>query len=133
MPFYEFKGRSGSGQLVDGEIEGSNSNAVAGLLMDRGVTPISIVEKKVQVDVIEVVKDRFNLHKISIEELLMFTRQMAALIKAGIPITRAITGILESVENPLLVKSLRDILEQLESGRSLSVSCARHPLSLIHI
>ena len=103
------------------------SNAVAGLLMDRGVIPISIVEKKIQVDVIEVIKDRFDLHKISIEELLMFTRQMAALIKAGIPITRAITGILESVENPLLVKSLRDILEQLESGRSLSVSCARHP------
>ena len=127
MPFYEFKGRSDDGQLVDGEIEGSSSNAVAGLLMDRGVIPISIVEKKIQVDVIEVIKDRFNLHKISIEELLMFTRQMSALIRAGIPITRAITGILESVENPLLAKSLRDILEQLESGRSLSVSCARHP------
>ena len=127
MPFYEFKGRSDDGQLVDGEIEGSSSNAVAGLLMDRGVIPISIVEKKIQVDVIEVIKDRFNLHKISIEELLMFTRQMSALIRAGIPITRAITGILESVENPLLAKSLRDILEQLESGRNLSVSCARHP------
>ncbi len=127
MPFYEFKGRSGNGELVDGEIEGSSTNAVAGLLMDRGVTPISIAEKKVQVDVIEIVKDRFNLHKISIEEQLMFTRQMGALIKAGIPITRAITGILESAENPLLVKSLRDILEQLESGRNLSVSCARHP------
>ncbi|MDH3629887.1 MAG: type II secretion system F family protein [Gammaproteobacteria bacterium] len=127
MPFYEFKGRGGNGQLVDGEIEGSSTNAVAGVLMDRGVIPISIVEKKVQVDVIDVIKDRFDLHKISIEELLMFTRQMAALIRAGIPITRAITGILESVENPLLVKSLRDILEQLESGRSLSVSCARHP------
>jgi len=127
MPFYEFKGRSGNGQLVDGEIEGSSTNAVAGVLMDRGVIPISIVEKKIQVDVIDVIKDRFDLHKISIEELLMFTRQMAALIRAGIPITRAITGILESVENPLLVKSLRDILEQLESGRSLSVSCARHP------
>jgi MSHA biogenesis protein MshG len=127
MPFFEFKGRSGNGQLVDGEIEGSSTNAVAGLLMDRGVIPISIVEKKTQVDVIEVIKDRFNLHKISIEELLMFTRQMGALIKAGIPITRAITGILESAENPLLVKSLHDILEQLESGRNLSVSCARHP------
>jgi MSHA biogenesis protein MshG len=127
MPFYEFKGRGGNGQLVDGEIEGSSTNAVAGVLMDRGVIPISIVEKKIQVDVLDVIKDRFDLHKISIEELLMFTRQMAALIKAGIPITRAITGILESVENPLLVKSLRDILEQLESGRSLSVSCARHP------
>jgi MSHA biogenesis protein MshG len=127
MPNYNFKGRSGNGQMIDGEIEGANSNAVAGLLMDRGVIPISIVEKKAQVDVLEVFKDRFDLHKISIEELLMFTRQMGALIKAGIPITRAITGILESVENPLLIKSLRDILEQLESGRNLSISCARHP------
>jgi len=74
-----------------------------------------------------VFKDRFDLHKVSIEEMLMFTRQMGALIKAGIPITRAITGILESMENPLMVKSLRDILDQLESGRSLSVACARHP------
>ena len=127
MPFYEFKGRNSNGQPVDGEIEGSSTNAVAGLLMDRGIIPISIVEKTEQIDVIEVFKDRFDLHKISIEELLMFTRQMGALIRAGIPITRAITGILESVENPLLVRSLRDILEQLESGRSLSISCARHP------
>jgi len=127
MPNYAFKGRSGNGQPVDGEIEGASSNAVAGLLMDRGVIPISIVEKKTQVDVIEVIKDRFDLHKVSIEEMLMFTRQMGALIKAGIPITRAISGILESMENPLLVKSLRDILDQLESGRSLSVACARHP------
>ncbi len=127
MPHFEFKGRSANGQPIDGEIEGASSTAVAGLLMDRGVTPISIVEKKQQIDVIEVFRERFDLHKISIEELLMFTRQMGALIKAGIPITRAISGILESVENPLLIKSLRDILEQLESGRSLSVSCARHP------
>ncbi|MCP4767042.1 MAG: type II secretion system F family protein [Gammaproteobacteria bacterium] len=127
MPNFLFKGRGGNGQLVDGEIEGSNSSAVAGMLMDRGVIPISIEEKKHQVDILEVLRDRFKLHRISIEELLMFTRQMGALIKAGIPITRAISGILESVQNPLLVRALRDIHEQLESGRSLSVSCSRHP------
>ena len=127
MPQFEFQGRSGNGQLVDGEIEGSSTSTVAGLLMDRGVTPISIVEKKERVDILEVIRDRFDLHRISIEELLMFTRQMNALIKAGIPITRAISGILESIENPLLIKSLKDILAQLESGRSLSISCARHP------
>ena len=127
MPLFEFKGRSGNGQLVDGEIEGASSNAVAGVLMDRGVTPISIVEKTRQVDLLDVMRERLDLHRVSTEELLMFTRQMSALIRAGIPITRAISGILESVENPLLIRSLRDILEQLESGRSLSVSCARHP------
>jgi MSHA biogenesis protein MshG len=57
----------------------------------------------------------------------MFTRQMGGLLKAGIPITRAITGISESIENPLLVKALRDIQDQLESGRNLSIACARHP------
>ncbi len=127
MPLYEFKGRGSNGQLIDGEFEGASNSAVAGLLMDRGVIPISIVEKKIKVDVIEMIKDRFDLHRISIEELLMFTRQMGALIRSGIPITRAISGILESVHNPLLIRSLHDILEQLESGRSLSISCARHP------
>ena len=127
MPNYQFKGRGGNGQLVDGEIEGSNSSAVAGMLMERGVIPISIEEKKEKIDVVEVVATRLRLYRLSVEELLMFTRQMAALIKAGIPITRAISGITESIQNPLLIKALRDILEQLESGRSLSVACARHP------
>ncbi len=127
MPQFEFKGRGSNGQLVDGELEGSTSTAVAAALMDRGVTPISIVEKKQTVDVIEMVRARFDLYKVNIEELLMFTRQIGALIRSGIPITRAIAGILESIENPLMIKSLRDILEQLESGRSLSIACSRHP------
>jgi MSHA biogenesis protein MshG len=127
MPLYQFKGRGGNGQLVDGEIEGSNSGAVAGMLMERGVTPISIVESKAQPDILEVARDRLQLYRVSIEELLMFTRQMSALIRAGLPITRAIGGILESIENPMMIRALRDVLEQLESGRSLSVACARHP------
>ena len=127
MPQFTFKGRSNNGQLVDGEIEGANSSAVAGSLMDRGVIPISIVEKKVKSDVLAGFYEKFDLYKINIEELLMFTRQMSAMNKAGIPITRAISGIMETAHNPLLIKSLGDILEQLESGRSLSMACARHP------
>jgi len=127
MPNYTYTGRGSNGQLVDGEIEGSNNSAVAGLLMDRGVTPIDIVEKKARVDIVDMLNEKFDLYKISIEEQLMFTRQMGGLLKAGIPITRAITGISESIENPLLVKALRDIQDQLESGRSLSIACARHP------
>jgi MSHA biogenesis protein MshG len=127
MPNYTYKGRGSSGQLVDGEIEGVSNSAVATTLMDRGVIPISIIEKKEQADVFATIKDKFDLHSIRIEEQLMFTRQMGALMRAGIPITRAIAGILESIENPLLIKSLRDVSAQLESGRNLSVSCARHP------
>jgi MSHA biogenesis protein MshG len=127
MPLFAYSARGGNGQLIDGELEGSNSSAVAGMLMERGVTPITIVEKKVRANHIEAISRRLRLQRISIEELLMFTRQMGALIRAGIPITRAISGILESVQNPLLIDALRDVLDQLESGRSLSVACARHP------
>lgn len=127
MAQFIFKGRGNNGQLIDGEIEGASSSVVAGLLMDRGVIPISIIEKKDKDDILVVIRDRFNLYDISIEELLMFTRQMSAMIKAGIPVTRAISGILETVHNPLLIKSLGDIVEQLESGRSLSIAFARHP------
>ncbi len=127
MPNFAFKGRGNNGQLVDGELEGVSSTAVAGQLMDRGVIPISIVEKKEKDDILAVVMEKFDLYDISIEELLMFTRQMSAMNKAGIPITRAISGILETAQNPLLIKSLGDVLEQLESGRSLSIACARHP------
>lgn len=127
MPQYAFKGRGNNGQLIDGEIEGANSSTVASLLMDRGVIPISIVEKRESADILATISEKLGLYKISIEELLMFTRQMSAMIRAGIPITRAISGILETVQNPLLIKSLADILEQLESGRSLSIGCARHP------
>ena len=127
MPNYTYKGRGNNGQLIDGQIEGASSSTVASLLMDRGVTPISIVEIKQKEDILETIREKFDLYDLSIEELLMFTRQMSAMNKAGIPITRAISGILETAQNPLLIKSLRDILEQLESGRSLSVAFARHP------
>jgi MSHA biogenesis protein MshG len=127
MPNYAYKGRGRNGQLVDGEIEGVSNSGVASVLMDLGVTPISILEKKEQFDALKAFKDKFDLYSISIEEQLMFTRQMGALIRAGIPITRAIAGILESIENPLLIKALRDISDQLESGRNLAIACARHP------
>ena len=127
MPQYQFKGRSANGQLVDGEIEGSSSSAVAGMLMDRDIIPITIVEKEVRVDLFEVFRNNIGWYRVSIDEQLMLTRQLTALTRAGIPITRAIDGILESIENPLLIRTLRDVLDQLESGRSLSVAFARHP------
>lgn len=127
MPLFSYKGRRVNGQLTEGELESASSGALASQLLGKGITPLHIEQKKQKVDVIAQIYDRFDLNKVSIEELLMFTRQMSALARAGIPITRAISGIMESLENPLLKKSLRDTLEQLESGRNLSMALARHP------
>ncbi|MCK4709098.1 MAG: type II secretion system F family protein [Gammaproteobacteria bacterium] len=127
MPVYSYTGRSKNGELTEGEMDSSSSGSVAGALIEKGITPLQISEVKKKVDIIDLINEKLNLQKISVEELLMFTRQMAALAKAGIPITRAIVGIMESIQNPLMIKSLKDCLEQLESGRNLSITFARHP------
>lgn len=127
MPKFIFKGRTANGSLSEGEMEAPNSSAIASILLDQGVTPIQIQEVEEKQDIIDLIYRKFDLYKVSVEELLMFTRQMAALLKAGIPIIRAISGILESIENPLLIDALKDIVEQLETGRNLSTSFARHP------
>ncbi len=127
MARFRFKARSSDGQLIEGEREAASPAALAEQLMDKGVIPLQIREQKEQVDVIDRLMTRFDLYRVSTEELLMFTRQMAALNKAGIPLTRAIGGILESLRNPLLRRALEDTLNQLESGRPLSMAFARHP------
>ncbi len=127
MPLFSYKGRLPDGALTEGEMDSANSATVAGVLMDKGITPLQIVAKKQSVDVIAAINKKLDLYKVSVEELLMFTRQMSALARAGIPITRAIAGIRESIQNPLLIDALQDILEQLESGRNLSIAIARHP------
>ncbi|MBT3206164.1 MAG: type II secretion system F family protein [Gammaproteobacteria bacterium] len=127
MPAFNYKGRSKNGKLTEGEMDSTSSGALAGLLIEKGITPLHISEIKKKVDIIDQINQKLDLYKVSIEELLMFTRQMGALAKAGIPITRAISGIKESIQNPLMTKALQDTLEQLESGRSLSIAFARHP------
>lgn len=127
MALYRFKGRNAAGQLTEGEIEGPSNNEAANALMQRGIVPISISEKNDHNDLLQLIIEKLDLQRVSIEELLMFTRQMYALSKAGIPVTRAISGIHESVKNPLLADALQDVVEQLENGRELSISFARHP------
>ena len=127
MPIFSYKARLPDGALTEGEMDSASSSAVAGQLMEKGITPLQITPKKQRVDVMAAIATKFDLHRVSIEELLMFTRQMSALARAGIPITRAISGIRESIQNPLLIKALQDVLEQLESGRNLSIALARHP------
>jgi MSHA biogenesis protein MshG len=54
-------------------------------------------------------------------------RQINTLLKAGVPIMRALNGLQESATNPAMKEVIRDVRESLEAGRELSVSLARHP------
>jgi MSHA biogenesis protein MshG len=77
--------------------------------------------------------------KVSIDDLVIFARQMYSLAKAGIPIIRAITG-LSNTNSKRMSHALIKVIEQLERGRNLSSALAQHPkifnqlfVSVVHV
>ena len=126
MSLYKYKGRTNRGESVEGNIEAPTADAVATQLFNSGITPIDINETVIKADPLEGLKKRFA-NKVKIEDLILFSRQMYTLMKAGVPIVRSITSLSESTRNVAFSDALDDIVENLESGRELSAAMGRHP------
>ncbi|MBL8403951.1 MAG: type II secretion system F family protein [Dechloromonas sp.] len=127
MAYFAYKGRDAGGKLIEGVLEGQSSSGIADLLLGRGVTPVSIQETRATkqgLGNIEVTLFKPRVHHV---DILLFSRQIHTLLKAGVPIMRALNGLQESATNPAMKDVIRDVRESLEAGRELSVSLARHP------
>ncbi|MFO1344893.1 MAG: type II secretion system F family protein [Rhodocyclaceae bacterium] len=127
MAYFAYKGRNAGGQLVEGGLEAASSGAVADVLIGQGLVPVEIREAPGGA------KGGVNLNitlfkpRVSHIDLLLFSRQLHTLLKAGVPILRALSGLQESAINPAMKDVIQDVRESLEGGRELSVSLARHP------
>jgi MSHA biogenesis protein MshG len=123
MAYFSYRGRNASGDLVQGQLEGADSGAIAAQLFGAGITPVEIdATGKAPV------ADRGLLtrsKRIPGTEMLLFSRQMYALLKAGVPIMRALAGLQDSATNPQFREVLQMIREGLDSGRPLSASMQR--------
>lgn len=124
MPFFAYKGRNAGGQVSEGVLEGASAGAVADMLLASGLTPVAISETAAPRVGIE-----FNLFKPKVGhiDLLLFSRQLHTLLKAGVPIMRALAGLQDAAINPAMKDVIREVRESLEAGRELSVAMARHP------
>ncbi len=128
MPFFAYKGRNAYGEMVRGVLEGVNSGTIADQLFNTGVTPIEIVTTRkpaVGMDVGWSV--RLTEGKVNDIDIMMFSRQMYTLLKAGVPILRSLSGLRESTANLAFRRVLADVRESLDTGRELSVALRRHP------
>jgi MSHA biogenesis protein MshG len=128
MPFFAYKGRNAYGEMVRGVLEGVNSGAIADQLFNTGVTPIEIVTtRKPSVGMDVGWSVRLSEGKVGDIDIMMFSRQMYTLLKAGVPILRSLSGLRESTANLAFRRVLADIRESLDTGRELSVALRRHP------
>ena len=126
MAYFAYKGRSASGQLVQGVLEGADSNAIASQLFATGVTPVEIgATRRQPAESGQSILERLTRRQVEHAEMLLFSRQMYALLKAGVPSMRALAGLEESATSPALKEVLHGIRESLDSGRPLSQALQR--------
>jgi len=130
MPLFSYKGRNAQGELIKGVLEGKTSGAVAESLLQTGITPVDISQHrsgKITLDFHKISLDGLFAEKIQQTDIMMFSRQMYSLLKAGIPIMRALAGLKLSTENKALAKVIGDLHKSLDAGHELSVAMRDHP------
>ncbi|MBI3093820.1 MAG: type II secretion system F family protein [Rhodocyclales bacterium] len=130
MPNFAYRGRNAAGEIVQGIMEGATAGAVADLLVGKGTTPMEI---KPTTAAPERAENDLGMNrsvfrqKVEHMDVLLFSRQIYTLLRAGVPIMRALAGLQESSTNSAMRGVLQDVRESLDSGRELSLSLARHP------
>ena len=132
MPVFNYKGRSNrGGELIQGTLEGADSGAIADQLLNTGITPteirISRNSRTTKTQEMTLWQRLSQKQTVDPLELMLFSRQMYTLLKAGVPIMRALAGLQESSRNPAFTAMLQDLRESLDSGRELSTAMRHHP------
>lgn len=128
MPRFEYQGRDKSGKIVHGIADNMNESSVALELIRGGTIPISIAIYVEKESFLQKINGFLNLEAPSLDDLTFLSRQLHSLIKAGVPIVRAVHVVLESAKNRKLQLALADVLATIEGGQSLGFAMRKHPL-----
>ena len=127
MTVFVYRGRSLRGELVDGQLDGESAEQIAARLSGAGITPIEIGPAGSGAGTLRQLWVSLGGGKPSTADLMMFSRQMYTITKAGVPLLRGLKGLQASTHNEVLRRTLGEILQSLEGGRDLGTSFARHP------
>src|SRR5438105_5366933 len=130
MAEFAYRGRNSGGELVLGVLEGPSSSAVADQLFSTGITPVHIAVASAppsKAGEMKLSLGGFGARKIGLSDLMLFCRQLHTLLKAGVPIVRALAGLQESSQHPELKRIIGDVREKLEGGQELSLGMSAHP------
>lgn len=114
---FEWEGKDRNGKQVRGETRASGENQVQSMLRRQGVTPIKIKKRRMSAG-----------SSIKPKDMAIFTRQLATMMKAGVPLLQAFDIVGRGNPNPRVTKLLNDIRTDVETGTSLSVAFRKYPL-----
>ncbi len=125
MPKYEYAGKGPGGTTAKGVIEADNVAQASAQLKQRQITPTSIVEKK-GMGSFEIKIPGFG-PKVKTKDIVIFTRQFATMIDAGLPLVQCLDILSSQQENPPLKAALIEVKASVEGGSTFADALAKHP------
>jgi type IV pilus assembly protein PilC len=114
---FEWEGKDRNGKIVRGEIRAGGENQVTASLRRQGVLPTKIRKRRMR-----------SGKKIKPKDLAIFTRQLATMMKAGVPLLQAFDIVGRGNANASVTKLLNDIRTDVETGTSLSAAFRKYPI-----
>lgn len=127
MQRFIYKARDGkTGKIVKGSIQAETERAAGKLLIEQGYTPQTVEEEG------QSFTDRFQ-NKVSSKDLIVFTRQFATLIGAGLPLSNSLRTVAEQTTSKPMRRVIEEVLADVEAGKTLYDSFAKHPEVFDHV
>ncbi len=127
MDIYEYQGRNRHGDVMRGTIESASPQAVATWLIEADIHPIAIKAQSAPLELPSWITRWTGQEDVSPTDLLLFTRQMANMVRAGLQMMDCIEGLQKTTASKPLSKVLRAVREDLDRGTVLSGAMSRHP------
>ena len=131
MELFTYKGIS-DGKYVEGDIEALNSDEASHKLKEQKIIITNLTRGKKKKAEKEKKKTKsslfsFGKKKVKVEEILIFTKQFATMVKAGLPILQVLSMLRDQLEGPAIKEIVEDIRKSLEGGVNLSTCFAKYP------
>jgi type IV pilus assembly protein PilC len=123
MPVYNWQGRTRDGAKKKGALEAANEAAVTAQLRSQGILPTKVKAKPKEVEEIFT----FLQKKVKTKDLVIFTRQFAVMIDAGLPLVQCLHILGDQCENPSLARVVKEVRNEVESGSTFAEALAKHP------
>jgi type IV pilus assembly protein PilC len=122
MPMFKWEGKTLRGQIKKGEFDGADQAAVRIYLRQQNIIPTKIVSKGKEI--------KFSLpfgNKVKQRSIAIFTRQLATMIDAGLPLVQSLEILSSQQEHKLFKNIIREIREDVEGGSTFAGALKKHP------
>src|SRR5437667_11091202 len=114
---------TGSGREIRSSVEAATEQAAIAALLNRNMLVVSIQEKVGK-------KGKTSGGRVGLGDLVIFTRQLATMVDAGLAMVQSLQGLAEQTTNKVMRDVIKDVCTRVEGGDSFSEALQKHPMPL---